>query len=234
MNQYIVGHRGAVGLAPENTLKAFRAGCENGAEVVECDIHLTKDKKLVVIHDGTLNRTTNGKGWVKDYTFEELRQLDAGDGEKIPTLEEVIETVFSYKKKLIIEIKAEDENIAEELTNAFISFLSSRQEIIPRIYLHSFWHSVVKRMKQQFPDLKTFLILMAGLSAEQIFQLLLDANANGASIEQDYISPKLVELAHAHNLELNAWLLNDEYAFEKMKKMEVDGLITNYPGKFTI
>lgn len=75
MNQYIVGHRGAMGLAPENTLKAFRIGCESNAQVVECDIHLSKDKQLIVIHDNILDRTTNGNGWVGDFTLEELKNL---------------------------------------------------------------------------------------------------------------------------------------------------------------
>ncbi|VVA44416.1 conserved hypothetical protein [Candidatus Roizmanbacteria bacterium] len=234
MNQYIVGHRGAAGLAPENTLKAFKIGCENNADVVECDIHLSKDKKLIVIHDGILDRTTNGKGWVKDYTFEELRKLDAGDGEKIPTLEEVIDTVFKYNKKLIIEIKAEDWQIAEELTNAFIIFLSEHRDIIPHIFVHSFWHEVVKNVKEKFPEVQTFIIMMLGLTPEKMLQLILNAKANGAAIENDYISSELISLAHKQNLSLNAWLLNDQNSFDKMKKLGVDGLITNYPGRFKI
>lgn len=234
MNQYIVGHRGAAGLAPENTLKAFKIGCENNADVVECDIHLSKDKKLIVIHDGILDRTTNGKGWVKDYTFEELRKLDAGDGEKIPTLEEVINIVFKFNKKLIIEIKAEDWQTAEELTNAFIVFLSEHKNIISNIFIHSFWHEVVKNIKQKFPEVQTFIIMMLGLSPEKMLQLILDSKANGAAIENDYISSELVSLAHKNNLSLNAWLLNDQNSFDKMKKLGVDGLITNYPGRFKI
>ncbi|HYK08530.1 MAG TPA: glycerophosphodiester phosphodiesterase family protein [Candidatus Eisenbacteria bacterium] len=232
MNQYVVGHRGAAGLAPENTIKAFKIGCENNADVVECDIHLTKDGKLVVFHDGTLDRTTNGKGWVKDYTFAELRELNAGDGEKIPTLEEVIETVMDYKKKLIIEIKAEDEIIAKNLTNAFCTFLSEHTEIIPNIYVHSFWHHVVKEVKEKFPDVSTFVLMMIGLPPKEMLQFILDAKANGASIEQDYISPELVRLAHENNLELNAWLLNNENEFKRMKDLGVDGLITNFPDRF--
>jgi glycerophosphoryl diester phosphodiesterase len=234
MIQYIVGHRGAAGLAPENTLKAFRVGCENKADVVECDIHLTKDKKLIVIHDDTLDRTTNGKGWVKDHTLEELRKLDAGDGEKIPTLEEVIDTVFHYNKKLIVEIKAEDRQTAKELTDAFTTFLLEHKEIIPNIYVHSFWHDVVKEIKENFPDVQTFIIMMLGLTPEKMLQLILDAKANGASIEQDYISSELVKLAHDKNIELNAWLLNNVNEFDRMKNLEVDGLITNYPSRFKI
>ena len=120
MEQYIIGHRGAAGLAPENTLKAFRIGCENGADLVECDIHLNKDKELVVIHDNTLERTTNGKGWVRDFTLKELQSFDAGQGEKISTLTEVFDLVSSYKKKLVIEIKGESWEIAQETTKKLV------------------------------------------------------------------------------------------------------------------
>ena len=94
MNQYLVGHRGAMGLAPENTLKAFKIGCLSGAEIVECDIHHSRDKKLIVFHDNTLERTSNGKGWLRDCSLPEMKKLDAGEGQKIPELKEVVELVF--------------------------------------------------------------------------------------------------------------------------------------------
>jgi glycerophosphoryl diester phosphodiesterase len=232
MKQYTIGHRGAAGVAPENALKAFRIGCESPAEVLECDIHLTKDKKLVVIHDGTLDRTTNGSGWVKDYTLEEIRRFDAGDGEKIPTLEEVVELVLDHGKKLIIEIKAEDWPTALDQADAFSTFLQSHTDIIPKIYLHSFWLDILGKVKQNFPDLSTFAVIWVGLSPDKLVQLIIDAKANGVSIEQDYVSAEFVDLCHQRNIEINAFLLNDASSFEKMRNRRVDGLITNYPDKF--
>lgn len=167
-------------------------------------------------------------------TFEELRTLDAGEGEKIPALEEVLETVLHYNNKLVIELKAEDWETAKELTKAFLVYLNKHQDIISKISVHSFWHEAVRMVKEQFPKVQTFTIMMLGLTPEKMLELILDAKANGAAIEKDYITPELVSLAHQYNLELNAWLLNDEYNFEKMKKLGVDGLITNYPGKFKI
>jgi len=138
------------------------------------------------------------------------------------------------KGGLLIEIKAEDWQIAEELTNAFIIFLSEHRDIIPNIFVHSFWHGVVKNIKDKFPEVETFIIMMLGLTPEKMLQLILDAKANGAAIENDYISSELVSLAHKQNVSLNAWLLNDKNSFDKMKKLGVDGLITNYPGRFKI
>src|ERR671938_442670 len=87
---WVVGHRGAMGHCPENTLASFERGLELGADWIEVDVHLSRDGALVVIHDETLERTTNGSGLVRERTLAELQRLDAGHGERIPTLEEVL------------------------------------------------------------------------------------------------------------------------------------------------
>ncbi|MBI4226398.1 hypothetical protein HY612_04780 [Candidatus Roizmanbacteria bacterium] len=234
MNQYIVGHRGAMGLVPENTLKAFKIGCESNIQVVECDIHLSKDKKIVVIHDNTLNRTTNGHGWVKDFTSSELKQLNAGDKEKIPSLKEVVDLVFAYKKKLIIEIKGESWEVVEETTNELNKFISQTSSIIPNIIIHSFWLEAVKKVKQMHPNVLTAIIMMVGLSSVKFIELIESAGANGASIAYDYISPSLINLAKTKKLFLDAWVLDYDETFNRMKTMGVNGLITNYPGRFNL
>lgn len=99
-----IAHRGASGYAPENTLAAFKKALEFDIDVIELDVHLTKDNHLVVIHDKTVNRTTDGKGKVADKTLAELQKLDAGNGEKIPTLQEVLDLV-NRKALVSIEIK---------------------------------------------------------------------------------------------------------------------------------
>lgn len=233
MNQYIVGHRGAMGLAHENTLEAFRIGCESKAQVVECDIHLCKDKQLVVIHDNTLDRTTNGKGWVRNFTLTELKKLDAGDGETIPTLQEVVELVMSYNKKLIIEIKGESWGVIKETTDHLLEYLRDNK-YSDKFIVHSFWHEAVKLVKEKFPQIKTAVIMMLGLPPQKIIDLIESASADGAAIAYDYISPELVKLAKEKNLFLDAWVLDYETTFNRLKEMGVNGLITNYPGKFSL
>src|SRR5437763_13614314 len=88
---WVVGHRGAMGHCPENTLASFARGLELGADWIELDVHLSRDGQLIVIHDETLDRTTNGHGLVKDHSLAELKQLDAGQGQAIPTLAEVLD-----------------------------------------------------------------------------------------------------------------------------------------------
>ncbi len=105
-NIYVAGHRGWVDKYPENTMLGFRKTLELGVDQLETDIHLTKDGELVLIHDTTLDRTTNGGGAVKDFTLEEIRKLDAGDGEKIPTFREFMELVKDHPTiTLDIELK---------------------------------------------------------------------------------------------------------------------------------
>lgn len=231
--QYIVGHRGAMGLAPENTLKAFKIGCESNADVVECDIHLSKDKKLVVFHDNTLDRTTNGSGWLRDFTLGELKRLNAGEGEQIPALEEVVDLAMGFKKKLIIEIKSESLPVAQETADALCGFLRTAG-ISKNIIVHSFWHDAVKNVKQNLPEVLTAVIMMVGLSPNKQIFLIKDALADGASINYDYISPELVSLAGENNLFLDAWVLDYPFTFERMRNMGVNGMITNYPGKFKL
>src|SRR5438046_1238870 len=89
----VTGHRGAAGLEPENTLRSFRRACDLGVDRVETDVHLTRDRRLVCIHDATVDRTTDGSGAVGDLTLEEIRRLDAGKEERIPTLTEAIDVV---------------------------------------------------------------------------------------------------------------------------------------------
>ena len=103
---YVVGHRGAAGVLPENTLRGFRYAIELGVNYVECDVHLTRDDRLVVIHDKKVDRTTNGVGYIRDLDFAAVRALDAGEGEPVPTLDEVLETVRS-NVKLLCELKGE-------------------------------------------------------------------------------------------------------------------------------
>jgi glycerophosphoryl diester phosphodiesterase len=122
----LCAHRGAMGTHPENTLAAFRAAVEAGAHMIEFDVQLTKDDKMVVIHDGTVNRTTNGTGKVSELTFAEIRKLDAGSwkspefaGERIPTLEETL-SIMPYNIWLNVHIKGEKDiavRIAKKLKN---------------------------------------------------------------------------------------------------------------------
>ena len=98
-------HRGFSGLYPENTMLSFRKAIEEGTEFIEMDLHLTKDRQVIIIHDETYDRTTNGTGWVWDMDLKDVKKLDAGQGEKIPTLLEIIEFARPLRSSLVSGIK---------------------------------------------------------------------------------------------------------------------------------
>jgi glycerophosphoryl diester phosphodiesterase len=103
---YVVGHRGAAAVLPENTVKGFQYAIDLGVAFVECDVHLTSDNHLIVMHDATVDRTTISSGPIRELSFETIRGLDAGDGEQVPTLSEVL-AVSKGKVTLLCELKGE-------------------------------------------------------------------------------------------------------------------------------
>ncbi|XP_068672701.1 glycerophosphodiester phosphodiesterase 1-like [Montipora foliosa] len=160
----IIAHRGGSAEAPENTLAAFRMAKENGADGVEFDVDFTKDGKAVVIHDSTVDRTTNGKGLVSDYNFEELRQLDASckhplshkfPKEKIPTLEEVVELCSSLGLKMLIEIKKGTNTLetALLLKNLFLSY-----QLYDKALVCSCYPTVIYQIRKTDPKVITALV----------------------------------------------------------------------------
>jgi len=166
-NIYILGHRGASGTAPENTESAFKKALQNGADGVELDIHLTKDKELVVIHDERVDRTTNGTGYVKDLTLREIKKLDAGSyfspqfaRERILTLGEALE-ITNGCKIINIEIKnniIRYPNIEEKIIN-----IIKQKKLEDKIICSSFNHYSIHIMKKLASEIKTGLLYLSTL-----------------------------------------------------------------------
>lgn len=148
-----IGHRGAAGLEPENTLRSFRRAAAEGADAVELDLRLTRDKHLVVMHDATVNRTTNGSGSVAQMTLNDLKQLDAGVGERVPTFEQVLEVT-----DLPIYAELKVVGAAGPLT-AFIRHRKLAEQVIPI----SFQPEALFQIRQSLPRLPVGLVLSGTL-----------------------------------------------------------------------
>ena len=153
-----IAHRGASKDYPENTLLAFEKAIEQGVDFLEMDLHLTQDREIVVIHDETLDRTTNGQGFVWDKTLAEIKQLDAGDGERIPTLLEVIELVRPTSVNLCLELKYEGKRtystkyLEEGLATAeAVISLLARTNFLERTVLTSYSPLILERVKKLEP-----------------------------------------------------------------------------------
>ncbi|PKN00238.1 MAG: hypothetical protein CVU78_02125 [Elusimicrobia bacterium HGW-Elusimicrobia-2] len=230
MKCLIIGHRGAKGLAPENTLKAFRIGLER-ADAVECDVRLTEDGLLVVIHDGSLIRRARVRGMVKDFTMAELAAFDAGFGEKFPSLEDVIRLAACSDKTLIIEIKTfarENPRLPAEALKKTLSAFSS----LPKIMICSFNHETLKHFRKIMPGITIIATMKKGMSDAEIEKAIDDLSPEGVSVEFRDLTPALAAKIKAGGMFLQAWVVNEDKDFRKVEAMGVDWVYTDFPGKF--
>lgn len=216
----IIAHRGASAYEPENTLRSVKRALELDADMVEVDVRASRDGHIVVIHDAVVDRTTDGKGYVKDMTLKELKRLNAGLGEHIPTLQEVTELLRGRKAQLVVEIKVL--GIEKKVLQILKENELDRQALIT-----SFYHPILKRVKELEPNMRTGAIIVS--RPIKAAQLALDANSNALFPKHIYIDPQMVEEAHRHDLAVYPWTIDTLNEIEPLIKMGVDGIVTNKP-----
>ena len=227
----ILGHRGASGYAPENTLEAFRLAMQMGADGFELDVHMSRDGELVVIHDETLERTTNGKGLVRDHTLAQLQALDAScgmeayRGAKIPTLAQVFQLVQNTRHIVNVEIKT-DEYFYPGIEQACVA-LAREMGVADRIIYSSFNHFTLLRLRELAPDAK--LGMLFG-------DILLEPWEYAKALPVDYLHPMkmnmylpgFAEHTQKAGYGINMWTINDPETMTLCLEKGV-GIITNYP-----
>jgi glycerophosphoryl diester phosphodiesterase len=226
-----IAHRGASALAPENTIAAFEKAVELGADVIELDLHMSQDGELVVIHDDTLDRTTDGSGPVRERSLGELMRLDAGRwfgegfaGQRIPRLDEVLDR-FAGKVPLALEIKA-GSTFFPGIEEKVISALRERAAI-DHAAVASFDHYALRRLKEIEPTIRTAALLVGrpvSLSA-----LAGPAKADGLALEASFVTKTEVEACRAAGLQLVVWVVNDPAQMRHFIRLGVDGIITDRP-----
>ncbi len=244
----LFAHRGASGEAPENTLVAFRRAVAIGVPYAELDVHATRDGQVVVIHDPTVERTTDGQGRVRDYTLAELQRLDAGyrfspddghtfpfraSGVTVPTLREVL--LHCPELRFTIEIKQADPPI-EELVLAVVRECDRAEEVL----LASEHDHVLARVRALAPEVATSFAVGEGLD---LFQRILTAQLAGyhppgqalqAPLEFrgiPLITAQTVTAAHALGLEVHVWTINDPQEMERLFALGVDGIMSDFPAQ---
>jgi glycerophosphoryl diester phosphodiesterase len=215
----VTGHRGAAGLEPENTVKSFKRALKLGVDQVELDVHLTNDRELVVIHDASVDRTTNGRGYVGDFTLEEIRRLDAGAGERVPTLQEVINVV---KGRAVLQIELKGLGV-----EAAVVHCVEANEVVDEVVVTSFRHSMVKKVKTLNPRVSTG-VLFACLPIDAA-RLAIDAGAEAVHAHVNYIDAHLVEAAHLCGLKARAWNTDDPEQMRWLIGLGVDAIGSNRP-----
>jgi glycerophosphoryl diester phosphodiesterase len=214
----IMGHRGAAALEPENTLRSIERAVEIGVDAVEIDVRLSKDRELVVIHDSTVDRTTNGSGPVSGYSLDDLKKLDAGGGQTIPTLQEVMELI-GHKVKLVIELK-------EEETERMVVELIKRNNLDDNVYVISFWHELVKTVKVIESCIKTG-VLLVGCPVDTC--VAIQASADALVMKYNFVNRHFVEMVHKDGLKVFVWNIDDRYLLKPYVDMGVDGIGSNDP-----
>ena len=219
----IIAHRGASGHEPENTLRAIRSALHAGVDGIEIDIHQV-DGKLVVIHDRWLHRTTSGKGQISSHNFAQLRSLDAGKGEIIPTLDEVFELVAG-QCFINIELKGV-QNLTlffEQLTYAQQICQFAPQQLLISSYNHRLLQ-VIKQQKPQYPigALTACYPLDYALFAQRL-------KAFSVHLNVDFISKHFVKDAHDRGLKVFVYTVDEVEDIDAMKALGVDGIFSNYP-----
>ncbi|MDG6900933.1 MAG: glycerophosphodiester phosphodiesterase [Nitrososphaerota archaeon] len=216
---FVVGHRGAAGLEPENTLRSIARAIDVGVDAVEVDVRRTKDGELVVIHDPTVNRTTNGKGRVNSFTLKDLRALDAGKGERVPTFRELCAAVKG-KVELFVEIK-EPEIVREMVTQIGVDELAAKTTFV------SFFHSALVSAKQLSPASRCGVIFSG--DPMDPAKLALDVNADLIVPNQAYMSERMVKEAHKRSLTVQAWTVNSADDLRRVVGFGVDGVASDLP-----
>jgi glycerophosphoryl diester phosphodiesterase len=228
----VIAHRGASGHAPENTLAAFKRALTLGATFIETDLQLTRDSRFVAMHDPTVDRTTNGQGKVHDMTLAEIRRLDAGSwfgsafaGEKVPTLDEILE--FSKKNDAVfyLELKPGGSWGGE---HALIGALRESGEI-RRAAVISFDPEILANLRRIEPTMMTGLLYEGQL--EQPIEKALEVGARQLAVRGDLVKPKLLQEARKKDLQVICWTVNHPAHIRTLMAAGVDGIMSDYPDR---
>ncbi len=215
-----------MGYEPENTLRSFRKALDMGCHMVELDVQRCKTGELVVIHDDTLERTTNGTGLVRDKSLEELRTLDAGKGEKIPLLEEVLDTIQG-KSRVNIELKGL--GTARPVARLIDRCRSEKGWIDEAFLVSSFDYEELSAFRKLAPEIPVGILFKEIPTG--LFEFTSYIRAFSFNPLFRIVEAELVEAAHREGIRVLVWTVDEPGDIDRMKKMGVDGICSNYPDR---
>jgi glycerophosphoryl diester phosphodiesterase len=243
-----IAHRGGGGLWPQNTMCAFRGAVSLGVDMLELDLHLSRDGRLVVMHDPTVEATTGGEGALRDLTLVQIRSLDAGyswtddggctfpfrgHGINVPILEEVL-TAFP-EMRLSIDIKPEEPDIIAPLAR-----LLEEHNALSRVWVGSFHDIQLRRFRRRCPSVPR----IAGVRETRLFHTFTRLRLSRLyrppiqafsvpehSGSRQVITPRFIRAAHAQGIQVNVWTIDEPADMKRLISWEVDGIITDYPDR---
>ncbi|MFK7730669.1 MAG: glycerophosphodiester phosphodiesterase [Pseudomonadales bacterium] len=228
----VYGHRGAAGEAPENTIAGCKHAIERGVRQIEVDLQFSSDEQIVIVHDGTVNRTTDKKGSVSTYTAKQLQQMDANrfgpvwSGKKligIPSLEKLLSSTPELKKYQL-EVKPgskrDMKRMAEMLADRFASKKEARRVIITSSNTH-----VLRFVKELAPHIERGIVA----TAKSDLKTAITLDLNYFCAHWKLCTPALVKKAQANDMHVSCWTVNEPSVVKKLYRMKVDSIITDYP-----
>ncbi|WP_329113607.1 glycerophosphodiester phosphodiesterase [Streptomyces sp. NBC_01465] len=221
-----IGHRGVMGVEPENTLRSFVHAQQAGMDVIELDLHLSKDGALVVMHDAEVDRTTDGKGAIADKTLAELRELDAGQGERIPVFEQVLDAVRA-------PLQAEIKDVAAARALAEVMH---RRDLVGRVEVSSFHDEAIAEISSLVPGVRT--VLIASRWGDDVVERAKAVGAASLALSIRRLTLETVERAHEAGIKVIGWVVNTQDHLRLVRALELDAATTDYPeirrtGRFT-
>ncbi len=235
-NPVIFAHRGSCALAPENTITSFEMAVSHQADAIELDAKLSKDGTVMVIHDPTVDRTTDGTGKVNELTLADLKSLDAGSkfntqykGEKIPTLDEVFEAVG---QKLLVNVELTNYSSSKDDLITRVADVVSRHNMKNRVLFSSFLPKNLKSIKELIPDAPVALLCLPGIGGFFSRSFML------RHVSPAIIHPNLVDvdrlyiyIEHKRGRRVHVWTVNADQDLQRMLDLKVDGIFTDNPLK---
>ncbi|MBW3709091.1 MULTISPECIES: glycerophosphodiester phosphodiesterase [Streptomyces] len=215
-----------MGVEPENTLRSFVRAEASGMDAIELDLHLSKDGALVVMHDVDVDRTTDGTGPIAARTLAELRELDAGRGERIPVFEEVLEAVSS-------PLQAEIKDVAA--ARALADVIRER-DLVGRVEVSSFHDEAVTEIARLVPGVRT--VLIASRWGQDVVDRAKAAGAATLALNIRRLTLEIVEQAHSEGVKVIGWVVNTQDHLRLARALGLDGATTDFPeirraGRFT-
>lgn len=246
----IIGHRGSSGEAPENTLPAFARALEFGAAILETDVHRTRDGAVVVYHDDAVDRTTDGRGRIVDHDLADLRELDAGyryspdggathpfrgAGVQISTLPEIFEAFPGVRFN--VEVKANDPGLIdatldalEDADRADLTLLAAEQDAtMAALRGRAAARGLTPAIGASLGDIVAFVLAQRDGTAPPAGPMALQVPPHFGA--DPLVTPEFVAFAHAHELAVHVWTINDPAEMHRLLDLGVDGVMTDYPAR---
>lgn len=224
MNKILkIGHRGAKGYEPENTLVSFEKAIEMGADGMELDVHLSIDGHLIVIHDETIDRTTNGKGVVNQLTLQKLKSFRINDKHEIPTLEEVLDLV---SQRCFVNIELKNQDTAEKVVQLIEHYISNKNWNHDHFLVSSFDWNALQQVRFLNENIRIGVLTETDLDLAISFARFLKAEALHPYFQ--LLTNEYTAKIQEKGIQVFPWTVNEIDAIQRMKSFNVDGIITDF------